>query len=755
MIRGSVTRLPLLLAAACLAQAACGGGEPPPTPGAPVVLISIDTLRADRLPIYGYKAGRTPAIDALATDGVVLERAYTTYPLTLPAHASLLSGRYPQRHGVRDNSGFRFDAAATPPLAELLRRRGYATGGFVSAWILRGATGLASGFDVYDDEIDASTTGLHDGQRPGADTLARAVGWLDGAASKPFFLFLHLYEPHAPYKPPEPFASALADPYDGEIATADDLVGRLVAELKRRGLYDKSLVVLVADHGEGLGDHGEMRHGVLLYQETVRVPMVLKLPRAADRGTRRGEVASLTDVMPTVLGLVGAETPRGLDGVSLFARAAAGRRLYAESWYPRLRLGWSELRLLVDQRWAAIDGPAPELYDLAADPHERVDRAASDRGELAERLRALKSLDVPPAPPHAADDEEAKQLAALGYLGGSAAATKGPLPDPKTRVAVLGRLEAALDRAAVQDDAGAVAAIEQLLAENPGMVDPLPFLARSLIRLGRKQEAAAAYRRALAAGPDPQIELSLAHLLAEQGELDEAARLAESAVGGDPRRAYETLVGIADLRQDPVAAQRWVDRAIAAGDAGEPIRRRQARQLAEQGRAGEAVALLSPLAAEAGADTLAVLGLAQADNGEVEAGLATLERARRLAPTDGVVLENLGVVALRADRVPLALEALEDAAKTAGGGGSAWNSLGVARYRAGDPRGAIAAWRRAAELDPVLVDALFNLGLVAAETGDRATAQEALRRYLAGAPADRGADRARAREILAQLGARP
>jgi len=234
------------------------GGET--WPNAPIVLISIDTLRSDHLPVYGYQGVATPAIDGLRKDAILFEKAYSHYPLTLPSHTSLLSGLLPTHTGVRDNSGYTFDAAHHPYLPQLLKKAGYDTGAAVSAFILRRGTGLASGFDLYDDDISAGAdaTDADIAQRAGNITAQKALDWVKGRGAKPFFLFLHLYEPHSPYEPPEPFASRYKSvPYDGEIATADSIVGTVLAALKEQGIYDKAVVVLLSDHGEGLGEHGE------------------------------------------------------------------------------------------------------------------------------------------------------------------------------------------------------------------------------------------------------------------------------------------------------------------------------------------------------------------------------------------------------------------------------------------------------------------------------------------------------------------
>ncbi len=719
-----------------------------------MVLISIDTLRADRLPAYGYKPGRTPAIDALAADGIRVERAYTAYPMTLPSHVTIFSGQLPPDHGVRDNIGFTFSAASHPCFPKELAAHGYSTGAFVSAWMLRGATGLGSCFQVYDDDLGSG--GAQGEQRRGADTLQRAETWLRTVDDKPFFLFLHLFEPHAPYDPPQPFASDLPDPYDGEVATADAVVGSLVAELKRLGRYDDAIIMLVSDHGEGLGDHGELRHGVLLYEETVRVPWIVKLPGEARRGKVLAGPVSLVDLAPTLLGLVGEKPDPAMDGRSIFGRDRDPdcSPIYIETWYPRLRLGWSQLSALVDRRYATIAGPRPELYDLERDPHEHQDLASQRRSFVARRVGELAKLDRPPESSAAADSEAIAKLAALGYLGANAHATSGPLPNPRDRVGALGRFEDAIQADAQGDSRRALVELQQLLTDNPGMVEALPFIARAELHLGHLDDAIATLRRAVAGDPHPSILLELAQMLVQKGELDEAEKLATSVRRDDPRRAYQALVEIAQRRGDKAAVQRWTQAAIDEGAAGLSILRERARRLAASGHPNQAVALLEPHATDADPATLALLGLALADTGRASDGFALLQRARQAAPSAPDVLENFGVVALRLDHVDQGLDALEAAARAAPDRASAWSSLGVARYRSGSPAGAVEAWKRAARLDPENADALYNLGFVAARLGDRALARQALQRYLALSSGVQDADRARARGLLAQLGER-
>src|SRR5437870_4252676 len=321
----------------------------------PVILISIDTLRADHLTAYGAKRVDTPAIDRLANDGIVFENAYAHVPLTFPAHDTMLTGRLPVENGVRSNIGYRLDRDVQLTLPRLLAQRGYATGGAVSAYVLRGDTGLRSLFDFYDDSMEVwESATLGSLQRRGDETARVALKWVDGVQARPFFLFFHLFEPHSPYEPVEPFRSKYANPYDGEIATADAIVGRFFAELDRRGLYDKSLIIVCGDHGEGLGDHGEAEHGVLLYREVLHVPLIVKLPGRQLAGRRVAAPAQLVDILPTVTGAVGAKVPAGLPGVSLIdlaeGRGGAPRQIYSETLYPRLHLGWSELRSLTDAR---------------------------------------------------------------------------------------------------------------------------------------------------------------------------------------------------------------------------------------------------------------------------------------------------------------------------------------------------------------------------------------------------------------------
>ncbi|MCA1733803.1 MAG: sulfatase, partial [Acidobacteria bacterium] len=276
-----------ILTVLMLALAACGEKASPPAappPRPPVFIISIDTLRADRLPAWGYESGRTPAIDAFRRDAILFRNAYSNAPMTLPSHASLFTGVLPYRHGVRDNIGYSLPAESVT-LASALRAAGYRTGAAVSSFVLRRETGIGAGFEFYDDATTvAPTQTISSWQRDGESTRRSLTRWLDEASSAPPFGLLHIYEPHYPYTPPEPFASRFDDPYDGEVAASDSVIGRFLEDLRSRGLYDPALIVVLSDHGEGLGDHGELEHGVFLYREAIQVPLLVKLPGGARAG---------------------------------------------------------------------------------------------------------------------------------------------------------------------------------------------------------------------------------------------------------------------------------------------------------------------------------------------------------------------------------------------------------------------------------------------------------------------------------------
>jgi arylsulfatase A-like enzyme len=442
-------RLSALLLAA-LGLAACGGPhghkslENLPT-GHPVVLISIDTLRSDHLPAYGYDHVETPAIDALRSDAVLYRRAYSQVPLTLPSHASILTGLLPPAHGVRDNAGYRLSPSVGPTLAELLHGAGYATGAAVS-FVLRHQTGIARGFDHYDDHFSAGhEKTIGEIQRPGPETLEAILPWVRSVAGGPFFLFFHIYEPHTPRAPPEPFAARYGKTYDGEVAAADAVVGRLLDELKTLHAYDRSTIILLSDHGEGLGDHGEDEHGVLLYRESLQVPLIVKLPGAADAGAAVDRPVELVDVAPTVLALAGVDRPEAMTGVSLLKLAegspAAGdappRALYSETFNPRLRYGWSGLTSVIRGHYQYIEGADRELYDLAADPGETNNILRSHRKVYATLRDALHGFDSKLQQPFEEDSETRAALASLGYLGSVAPEDESPRPDPKAMLPAL------------------------------------------------------------------------------------------------------------------------------------------------------------------------------------------------------------------------------------------------------------------------------------------------------------------------------
>ena len=571
--------LGLVALAAALAAAAWLATHvvPPAAADGPIVLISIDTLRADHLPIYGYGEVRTPAIDRLAADSVVFDRAYAHSPLTLPSHASMLTGRLPFEHGVRDNIGFVLQGSMRQ-IGHELRDAGYATGGFVSSYVLRRGSGIEAGFDVYDDEMPPASPEMPFGevQRNGSETVRAARTWLDQQRADRFFLFLHLYEPHTPYSPPAEFSQYA--PYDGEIAYADSLVGELTGVLRDKGWYDRATIVLLSDHGEGLGDHGEDEHGVLLYEETLRVPLVVKLPHQRDAGRRSATPVQHADLLPTLLELAGLATPDGLDGRSVRPLFGADgvlpdRGLYAESLYPRYHFGWSELYALTTGRYRFIKAPREELYDLQDDAREQRNLAAEQTNTASVLRRGLDTMiaDRGVSTPSEVSSADVQRLRALGYVGARPAVSDstGALPDPKDRIHVLADIRRAgeIARDGRYDEAAAI--LRAVLKDNPAMAEVWQQLGNVLTLAGRLPAAVDAFRQYVEHDPrNANVLATLADALARLGRLDDAqahAELAASVARTQDTRAQldaqEALVRVALARGDGARALQHADAA--------------------------------------------------------------------------------------------------------------------------------------------------------------------------------------------------
>ncbi|TAM56716.1 MAG: tetratricopeptide repeat protein [Acidobacteria bacterium] len=545
-----------------LVAVSCGRGHGVPVShDAPVILISIDTLRADHLPAYGYTKIRTPFIDAFAKDSWLFENAYTPCPMTLPAHTTMLTGELPPEHGVRNNVGFVFDGRAHPSLPLLLKAQGYATGAAVSSYVLRSDTGLGPLFDYYEDSTEAAPgmAPVHY-RRTGDKTEAVAKEWIAKHAGEPFFFFFHIYEPHLPYNPPEPFLSLYGKTYDGAIASADAIIGTFLDDLKRLGVYDRAIVVLVGDHGEGLGDHGEEQHSILLYREAIHVPMIVKLPGEFGAGRRIGWPAQLSDIVPTVTSVLGIATPKEVSGSSLVtmdAKAGSRRVLYSETLYPRLQLGWSDLHSTLDARYQYIQGPRPELYDMVADPAEKHDLIASRAADAARLAADLQKFPQGSDKPAAVDQETLRRLAALGYIGGLRDTAASPaLPNPVDNLQYLQRMQDGWRLADEKEFPQAIAALRAILKDNPGMVDVWLKLGEVLTNAGFDEEAAAAYRDAMRRSPIflPDASVSLGYVELNLKHLPKAEAAARRALKDVPTKAHELLARVAIAKGDFAAA---------------------------------------------------------------------------------------------------------------------------------------------------------------------------------------------------------
>jgi len=549
-----------------------------------VVLVTIDTLRADRLGCYGDSRIETPHLDALAREGIRFANASTTVPFTLPAHSSIMTGTYPPYHGVRENVGYRLDESV-PTMAELLSGAGWTSAGFVSTFVLDARWGIARGFGHYFDDFDLKEMGgdLGSVQRDGQETVAAALAWLEARPPGPFFLWLHLYDPHDPYEPPEPFRSRYPGrPYDAEVAYADALFGQLCQALEGKGLLDRSLVVVAGDHGEGLRSHDEGFHGFFVYDSTARVPLILRLPEKRLGGQVVEEAVSHVDLLPTVLEALGRPVPSTVQGRSLLPlllgrEESEERAVYSESLYPLLHYGWSPLRALRTRRYKYVDAPRPELYDLLADPGEEHNLFAGERRlarHLRERLRELRSaIEAEGRGGERADlDEETlAQLRALGYVAGRgevASADDGrERADPKDKVELHQRIMMAQSALAQGEADLAETRLKEVLALDAEMIDPYQMLGQ--IQLQRKdfESALDCFKRALALDGEHRSSLfGLAQAYDRLGREDEALLGFERLLSLDPTDTKAALAAakIHVARQELPAARELLERAAAA-----------------------------------------------------------------------------------------------------------------------------------------------------------------------------------------------
>jgi arylsulfatase A-like enzyme/Tfp pilus assembly protein PilF len=673
-------------------------------PGQNVLLITIDTLRGDALGCYGGPA-RTPALDALAAGGVRFDAAHAHAVTTLASHASILTGTYPFQHGIRDNSGYRLPAPSRT-VATLLKQVGYSTGAFVAAFPLHSRFGLNQGFDVYDDRF--GDTHAPDEfampERPASAVVPLARDWIARTSAQPWFAWVHLFDPHAPYRPPAPFdAQYPGQPYYGEIAAVDAALAPLFDDL--RASPRSTLIVVTADHGEALGDHGEQTHGLFAYESTLRIPLIIvevggtqsprspqrpndeslfarfaafAFPRKSAAGEASSAAARHIDILPTILEAVGQPALAGMPGRGLLTRAERSdrspRASYFEAMSAMLNRGWAPLTGLVSDHEKYIDLPIAERYDLASDPGEKANltgRSAERDRTLAATLRGFNAS--PPGQREAETAAAAARLHALGYVSGNAApkARYTEADDPKTLVEIDRAIHDAVDAFGAGRAADAVRIYEGIIARRPDMSIAYRHLAYVERQRGNAAGAIDTLQRAIKAGVhDPRAVGQLGAYLTETGKPADGIRLLESVADTAPP----------DL------------------------------------------------------DALNALGIAYAQAGRGEQARAIFERILAINPASSVPLENLGLLALEQGDIASARRQFERAVEMDPRSSRAHAGLGNVLLKSGDRKGAVEAWKRAVDLDARNFDALYNVGTTLARDGDVNAARPYLEQFLRSAP---------------------
>ena len=685
-----------------------------------IVLITVDTLRADRLECYGYSRSKSPNISRLARDGVLFQHAVSCSPLTLPSHSSIFTATYPRIHGVRDQSGFSLPRGSET-LAARLKTGGRTTGAFVGSFVLDSRFGLNQGFDYYFDRFDSTRakSGMPEMLERRGEVVAReAMRWMEENSNRSFFAWLHFYDPHVPYSAPESWRTRYPEnPYDGEVAYIDSVVGEVLDFLARKQWYQDSLILLTSDHGEDLGEHGENTHGYFLYESTIRVPLLIKFPRSQHAGKVISAQARTIDIMPTILQVAGVAPPGRIEGRSLLTVIESGPKVsdeaYGETFYPYYHFGWSPLLYIRTARFKYIHAPRPELYDLGADPGEKKNLAPTNRtlaNQLRERLRATyrQAGESRPANKSPVDAATQERLKSLGYLTySSRISTPGvdaKLPDPKEKLEVYALLQKALIESQTNQPQAAIQRFKAVLAVDGGITDAHIHLGLLYKRMGNYPMAVEEFKLALKLDQNNVVATyNLAHSYANSGKLSEAIAGFERTLLLDPKE-LRAHIGLGIAYQTQGALEKALERyqaALAIDPFDSTARKNAAAVYLTRREAGKALAELRRALEidRASAETHNLMGSAHWLNNDAEAAVGEFREAIRLDRNYLDAYLNLGMLLGNLSQFDEALKYLKSAADLAPGSARVFQILGQTYLSAGMKQQSDEAFARARELE--------------------------------------------------------
>jgi arylsulfatase A-like enzyme/Tfp pilus assembly protein PilF len=637
-----------------------------------ILLITLDTTRADRLGCYGYRLAKTPSLDGLAREGIRFARVYCPAPVTLPSHISILSGLYPVTHGVRNNGHHLPSGIKT--LTEILKDRGYATAAFVSSFSVDSRFGIDRGFDIYDDTFQAEASlKSANAERRAEGTFSRFSRWLEDNSGNRFFAWVHYYDPHLPYEPPPPYREEFSGRlYDGEIAYMDNYVGAILDRLETKGILEKTVIIVAGDHGEGLGDKVEIGHGIFLYEVSLRVPLIFHNLKIFPRPRVSESQVRLVDVAPTILDLIGLkDEAAGMQGQSLVPRlkGKAGKDLDSviETFLPRESFGWSELAGIISGPWKFIQAPRPELYDLKNDPSEnknlfdvQADRAAALKTKLESELLRLSAGSKASGEPATTRAEDLEKLRSLGYVNFAPAKPGSVFPDPKDKIDLIRLIQQAQAFEFEQQYSEAEKVYSQILKDIPD--SPASYLNLAIVQAMQKEfdQAIGTLNQGIASIPDSRILLvRLGHTYRVMGKSREALETMEKVLASDPRNidALTVCAGILDQTGRMEEARTYYERALAVEPESWHLRTNYAENLASSSKFREAIKVYETLINDFPQEQAfyQFAGKAYSYLGEFDRAISLLEQAVAIRPTP-VGYFNLAIAYEKSGNLQQAIE---------------------------------------------------------------------------------------------------